>query len=99
MPVQFLKGLADHERTRSRNRQLGGLLAFVAGAVLAWPTLPALLDRLGVPRYGRTAAIAEARLDTLHVHALPTLLLLVGFAVSVALLAGSTLNPFLYFRF
>jgi alginate O-acetyltransferase complex protein AlgI len=75
------------------------LLAFVAGAVLAWPTLPALLDRLGVPRYGRTAAIAEARLDTLHVHALPTLLLLVGFAVSVALLAGSTLNPFLYFRF
>ena len=35
MPVQFLKGLADHERTRSRNRQLGGLLAFVAGAVNA----------------------------------------------------------------
>ncbi len=35
MPAQFLIGLADHERTRSRNRQLGGLLAFVAGAVNA----------------------------------------------------------------
>lgn len=35
MPVQFLQGLADHERTRSRNRQLGALLAFVAGAVNA----------------------------------------------------------------
>ena len=35
MPAQFLIGLADPERTRSRNRQLGGLLAFVAGAVNA----------------------------------------------------------------
>ena len=32
--------------------------------VLAWPSLPALLDRLGVPRYGRTETIAEARLDS-----------------------------------
>lgn len=75
------------------------LLAFVAGTICAWPSLPALLDRCRVPRYGRTPAISEARLDTLYVHPLPTPLLVGAFILSTALLAGSTLNPFLYFRF
>lgn len=35
MPIQTLRQLASRERTQRRNRQLGGLLAFVAGAVNA----------------------------------------------------------------
>jgi len=35
MPIVFLNGLAHNVRTRRANRQLGGLLAFVAGAVNA----------------------------------------------------------------
>jgi hypothetical protein len=33
------------------------------------------------------------------VHALPIPLLVAGFVLSIAILVGSTLNPFLYFRF
>ena len=40
-----------------------------------------------------------SRLETRSVHALPIPLIAAGFAVSVAILVGSTLNPFLYFRF
>lgn len=74
------------------------LAAFSAGLLFAVPTLPALLDRLRRQRHGRVETI-EARLDPVHVHRLPTLLLVAGFTVSVALLVGSSLNPFLYFRF
>jgi uncharacterized membrane protein YoaK (UPF0700 family) len=35
MPVSFLRRLTGHARTRSANRQLGAILAFVAGAVNA----------------------------------------------------------------
>ncbi|HEY8359611.1 MAG TPA: YoaK family protein [Ramlibacter sp.] len=35
MPIKFLGRLTDRERTRTTNRQLGGVLAFVAGAVNA----------------------------------------------------------------
>ncbi len=73
-------------------------VAFAAGLIFAVPTLPKLLDLLRCQRHGRLEAI-EARLDPLYVHRLPTALLLVGFIVSVALLVGSSLNPFLYFRF
>jgi alginate O-acetyltransferase complex protein AlgI len=73
--------------------------ALVAGMVLAVPTLPALLRRLGRPMYGRSEAIREARLDTLQVAVLPTAWLLLGLLLSLALLAGTSLNPFLYFRF
>jgi len=75
------------------------LLAFGLGIVLAWPSLPALLDRCGVRRHDRSSHIVEERLDTAYVHRLPVALLLGGFVLSCALLAGSTLNPFLYFRF
>src|ERR1700694_1497104 len=40
-----------------------------------------------------------ARLETRSVHALPIPLLAAGFVLSVAILVGSALNPFLYFRF
>ena len=73
--------------------------AMLVGAVLSFPVLPALLDKLGKPRIERSPRIAEARLDTHYTHALPVWLLLLGFVLSCALLAGSTLNPFLYFRF
>ncbi len=35
MPAEFLQGLTQRTRTRRRNRQLGGVLAFVAGAINA----------------------------------------------------------------
>ncbi len=35
MPIKFLHGLTSRERTRRANRQLGAVLAFVAGAVNA----------------------------------------------------------------
>lgn len=73
--------------------------AMLFGVVLSFPTIAALLRWLDRPYYGRSARISEERLDTLHVHALPVALLLVGFVLSMALLAGTSLNPFLYFRF
>lgn len=71
----------------------------VSGAVLAFPTLPWLLDRLKLERGGRTSWIAEPRLDTASVHRLPIAMLLLGLVLCCALLVSSTLNPFLYFRF
>ncbi|MBC7727032.1 MAG: DUF1275 domain-containing protein, partial [Microbacteriaceae bacterium] len=35
MPIQFLHGLTSKQRSRRANRQLGAVLAFVAGAVNA----------------------------------------------------------------
>jgi alginate O-acetyltransferase complex protein AlgI len=75
------------------------MMAIVAGVALSFPLLPALLDRIGVPRIERSPRIPEQRLDTHYVHALPVALLLAGFVLSCALLAGTSLNPFLYFRF
>ena len=75
------------------------MAAFACGIVLAWPSLPGSLDRFGVKRIARSPGIREQRLDTAHVHRLPIPVLLLGFLLATALLAGSTLNPFLYFRF
>ncbi|WP_293906232.1 MBOAT family O-acyltransferase [Phenylobacterium sp.] len=74
------------------------LAALAAGVVFAVPTLPWLLDRLRAPRLA-AAHTLEARLDTQGVHVLPTPVLIAGLLLSVVILAGSTLNPFLYFRF
>lgn len=75
------------------------LAALVFGCVLAFPAWPWLMDRIGTPYHGRSPGVAEARLDTVHVHPVPVVLLLAGLLVSCALLASSSLNPFLYFRF
>jgi alginate O-acetyltransferase complex protein AlgI len=74
------------------------LIAMAAGAVFAVPTLPWLLDRLGAARLA-PSAVLEARLDTRRVHVLSNGVLIAGLALSIAHLAGSSLNPFLYFRF
>ena len=73
--------------------------ALIIGCLLSFPLLPAVFDRLRKPRIARSPAIAEARLDTLYVHALPISLLVAGFVLATALLVGNSLNPFLYFRF
>lgn len=75
------------------------LAALAAGTLFAAPLLPALMARLGVVRAGAPRPDLPPRLETRSVHALPVPLLAAGFVVSVALLAASTLNPFLYFRF
>jgi alginate O-acetyltransferase complex protein AlgI len=69
--------------------------AFVLGAILAFPTLPRLLERWGTPRADDTFPLS----DTRAVHVLPVALLIVGLGISVAHLANASLNPFLYFRF
>lgn len=75
------------------------IVAYLAGAIFAFPILTWILDQLGQSRIARSPSIAEERLDTVFVHRLPVSLLLVGFVLCCALLASTTLNPFLYFRF
>jgi alginate O-acetyltransferase complex protein AlgI len=74
------------------------LLALALGALFSFPVLPKLLDRANAPKLAGPAHLIP-RLDTRNVHVLSTLVLVSGLAVSVARLAGSSLNPFLYFRF
>ena len=69
--------------------------ALVLGVVLAFPTLPSLLNRQGAPRADAGVGAEETR----AAHILPVAVLIVGLIVSIAHLANSSLNPFLYFRF
>ena len=75
------------------------LAALAAGSLLAAPLLPALMQGLRTPRAEPPRPDLPGRLETRSVHALPIPLLAAGFALSIAILVGSTLNPFLYFRF
>jgi alginate O-acetyltransferase complex protein AlgI len=75
------------------------LTALVAGTAFAAPLLPWLMTRLRAPRADAPSPVLASRLDTRAVHALPVVLLAAGFVVSIAVLVGSSLNPFLYFRF
>lgn len=74
------------------------VLSMLLGVVFAVPTLPWLLDRRGARRLAPAGHLPEA-LDTHRIHVLSTPLLLTGLVLSLAHLAGSSLNPFLYFRF
>jgi alginate O-acetyltransferase complex protein AlgI len=74
-------------------------LALMAGIVLSFPVVPRLLDAIGKQRFSRSVEVGERRLDTLYVHPQPVALLVGGFVLSCAILSGSSLNPFLYFRF
>jgi hypothetical protein len=74
-------------------------MALIAGIILSQPSLPKFLDRLGMVRIGRRPEISDPALDIQDVHALPVVILLMGFLASIALLTGDSLNPFLYFRF
>lgn len=71
------------------------LTALVLGVILSFPTLPTLLARLGTPRADTLVGLEETR----AAHILPVALLFGGLVLSVAHLANSSLNPFLYFRF
>jgi alginate O-acetyltransferase complex protein AlgI len=73
--------------------------ALFAGTAFAAPLMPWLMERLRAPRADEPSPVLSPRLDTRAVHALPVVLLAAGFLVSVAALVGSSLNPFLYFRF
>jgi alginate O-acetyltransferase complex protein AlgI len=75
------------------------ITALVAGSLLATPLLPALMERLRAPRAEPPRPDLPGRLETRSVHALPIPVLAAGFVLSIAILVGSTLNPFLYFRF
>jgi alginate O-acetyltransferase complex protein AlgI len=75
------------------------LAALVAGTMFAAPLLPALMAWLRTARAEPPRPDLPGRLETRSVHALPIPLLAAGFVLSVAILVGSTLNPFLYFRF
>jgi alginate O-acetyltransferase complex protein AlgI len=75
------------------------IVAYIAGAIFAFPVLTEALDRFGLERIARSPNIKEERLDTVFVHRLPITLLAFAFVLCCALLASTTLNPFLYFRF
>jgi alginate O-acetyltransferase complex protein AlgI len=75
------------------------LAALGFGTLLSAPLLPAMLQRLRTPRAEPPRPDLPPRLETRSVHAMPIPLLAAGFVLSVAMLVGSTLNPFLYFRF
>jgi alginate O-acetyltransferase complex protein AlgI len=72
--------------------------ALALGAALSVPLLPWLCERLDAPQLAPTTHLPR-RIDTQGVHVLSGWLLLGGLALSIAKLAGSSLNPFLYFRF
>ncbi len=71
------------------------IAAMIAGVIYSFPVQPWVLDHLGFKRISSDTTTN----DSTGVHALPTILLVVGLLISVALLAGNSLNPFLYFRF
>jgi alginate O-acetyltransferase complex protein AlgI len=73
--------------------------ALILGSLFAFPLLPLILERLRTPHADRPHPELPARLDTRSVHAIPIPLLAAAFVLSIAILVGSTLNPFLYFRF
>ena len=75
------------------------LAALSLGTLFAAPLAPALMARIGVARADPIRKDLPPRLQTGDVHAVPIPLLAGGFALSIAILVGSSLNPFLYFRF
>jgi alginate O-acetyltransferase complex protein AlgI len=93
------RGFAGPDAALSILLNAQALSALLIGTVLAVPVLPWLLERLRTPRAEAPRSDIPDRLDTRSVHALPVALLAAGFVLSIAILVGSTLNPFLYFRF
>ena len=81
MPLQFLHNLTSRERTRRTNRQLGCLLAFVAGAINAG-------GFLAVQRYtSHMTGIVSAMADDLVLGQIG--LVLAGIAFLLAFIAGA----------
>jgi len=75
------------------------VLALIAGTILSFPLVPWLSRQLKLPAViGSTEPGMHGR-DAQDVHVLPASILVTGFVCCVFLLASSSLNPFLYFRF
>lgn len=74
------------------------LVALVLGSLLSFPLLPALSEKLRLPKI-HGASLPAARHEAAYVHAVPTVILIGGLLICLTLLASTTLNPFLYFRF
>lgn len=74
------------------------LTAFAVGIAFAGPLLPKIMERRAAPRAAEREHLPPD-LDTRSVHVLPVQPLVIGFVASIAMLANSSLNPFLYFRF
>jgi len=103
--LSYLAAMASPARFAAPDAGLAILLnaqsvaALLFGSLLSAPLLAALLERLKTARAESPRPDLPPRLETRSVHAVPIPLLAAGFALSVAILVGSTLNPFLYFRF
>ncbi|MDB5498524.1 MAG: poly(beta-D-mannuronate) O-acetylase [Phenylobacterium sp.] len=103
--LHYLAAMAQPGRFLAPDAALSILLnaqsvaALAAGTLLAAPLLPALMERLRARRAEPPRPDLPGRLETRSVYALPIPLLAAGFVISIAILVGSTLNPFLYFRF
>jgi alginate O-acetyltransferase complex protein AlgI len=74
------------------------LAALAFGAIFALPVMPWLGERLRLPRLPVETHL-PARLDPHGAHVISVAVLTCALVLSVAKLAGSSLNPFLYFRF
>jgi alginate O-acetyltransferase complex protein AlgI len=103
--LRYLAAMATPGRAGAPDAALSILLnaqtlaALGLGTLFAAPLLPWILERLRTPRAEPPRPDLPPRLETRSVHAAPIPLLAAGFVLSVAILVGSTLNPFLYFRF
>lgn len=73
--------------------------ALIAGVVLSFPVIPWVCAQLKFTRVNGSTEPGRHGRDAADVHALPAFLLVGGLVCSVVLLASSSLNPFLYFRF
>ena len=100
----FYAAMLDFSAIRAPDSALRLLLsreavaALALGSIFALPVTPWIGERLRLPRLAASPHL-PTRLDPHGVHVLSVTLLAGGLLVSVAKLAGSSLNPFLYFRF
>ena len=73
--------------------------AFVLGGIFSYATLPFLANYLKLEFPVIKNFQNKNNIQVLQVHILPISLLMFLLVLSVALLVGQSLNPFLYFRF
>lgn len=75
------------------------VVALCVGSIICFPVIPALLQRMRVRTVEGSPEPGSRQHTIALVHILPAPILLIGAVISMTLLAGSLLNPFLYFRF
>jgi alginate O-acetyltransferase complex protein AlgI len=75
------------------------VLALIVGSILSFPVMPWICGLFKMSRVSGSTEPGMHGRDAADVHALPTFMLMGGLVFCMFLLASSTLNPFLYFRF